>query len=311
MARTRAYRDGELVDEDFALEDLSEHLDDGCLVWADLVSPHNGQLSLVAEELSLHDLAVEDALEPRQRPKLDRYDSHVFLTAYDVRFDPTGGGLSLSPVSAFVSQRAVVTVHDTTFDPRRLTARWDSSTDLTRHGIAFLLHGMLDVLVDSQFAALEDLLFEDQPLSREVQQRSFRLRKSLVLLRRVTLPMREVVNTILRREVPGITDEMLPYFHDVNDHVLRVSEWTESLRDLVATILETNLTIQGNRLNTIMKQVTSWAAIIAVPTAVTGFYGQNVPYPGSGHFGGFATSTGLMIALSIGLFVAFRRRDWV
>ena len=92
--------------------------------------------------------------------------------------------------------------------------------------------------------------------------------------------MREVVNTLMRRDLGLVPDEMTPYYQDVYDHVLRATEWTESLRDLVTTILETNLTIQGNRLNVIMKKVTSWAAIIAVPTAVTGFYGQNVPYPG-------------------------------
>src|SRR4029079_9749522 len=93
------------------------------------------------------------------------------------------------------------------------------------------------------------------------------------------------------------------------DHVLRATEWTESLRDLVSTIVETNLTIQGNRLNIITKQVTSWAAIIAVPTAVTGFYGQNLPYPGFSHTSGFITSTVLIGTLSCGRSVAFRRWD--
>ena len=113
-----------------------------------------------------------------------------------------------------------------------------------------------------------------------MQRRSFALRKSLVTLRRVVLPMREVVNTLLRRDLDIVDEAMTPYFQDVYDHVLRATEWTESLRDLVTTILETNLTIQGNRLNVITKKVTSWAAIIAVPTAITGFYGQNLPYPG-------------------------------
>jgi magnesium transporter len=103
-----------------------------------------------------------------------------------------------------------------------------------------------------------------------------------VVLRRLVLPMREVVNTLLRRDLGLVDAAMGPYFQDVYDHVLRATEWTESLRDLVSTILETNLTIQGNRQNTILKQVTSWAAIIAVPTAVTGYYGMNVPYPGFG-----------------------------
>jgi len=132
-----------------------------------------------------------------------------------------------------------------------------------------------------------------------------------VLLRRVVLPMREVLNTLMRRDLHVIDDTMTPYFQDVYDHVLRATEWTESLRDLVTTILETNITIQGNRLNVIMKKVTSWAAIIAVPTAITGFYGQNVPYPGFGQHWGFYLSTGLTIVLSVMLYLLFRHRDWI
>jgi len=137
------------------------------------------------------------------------------------------------------------------------------------------------------------------------------LRKSLVLLRRVVLPMREVVNTLLRRDLQLVDEAMGPYFQDVYDHILRAAEWTESLRDLVASILETNLTIQGNRLNIISKKVTSWAAIIAVPTAITGFYGQNVPYPGFSQHWGLYSSSALMLGLSIGLYFLFRRNDWL
>jgi magnesium transporter len=115
----------------------------------------------------------------------------------------------------------------------------------------------------------------------------------------------------LRRDLGLVDEAMGPYFQDVYDHVLRATEWTESLRDLVSTILETNLTIQGNRLNTITKKVTSWAAIIAVPTAVTGYYGMNVPYPGFGKPLGVFTSTALIVILSGGLYLLFKRLDWL
>jgi magnesium transporter len=165
--------------------------------------------------------------------------------------------------------------------------------------------------LDSQIEALEDQLFEDNPRDREMQRRTFELRKSLVTLRRVVLPMREVVNSLLRRDLKVVHEALTPYFQDVYDHVLRATEWTESLRDLVTTILETHLTVRGNRLNVIMKQVTSWAAIIAVPTAVTGFYGQNVPYPGFGQPIGFWTSTLVTVTASAALYVAFRRKGWL
>lgn len=199
--------------------------------------------------------------------------------------------------------------------------RWDESSDLAKYGVGFLLWGLLDDIVDGHFATvqqldgaietLEDLLFDDRPRDTEVQRRSFELRKSLVLLRRVVLPMREVVNSLMRRDLHAVDEAMTPYYQDVYDHVLRATEWTESLRDLVTTILETNLTIQGNRMNLIMKKVTSWAAIIAVPTAITGFHGQNVPYPGFATPWGFLISTTLIVVLSVGLYWSFRRRDWI
>jgi len=322
MARTRLYRDGRLVLEGFPVADVSEHLTDGSTIWVDLVHPERAELELVADELGLHGLAIEDATSSRERPKLDRYPGHLFTTAYAVTLDTGSGRLSLQGISAFITPSALVTVRpDDAFPIEELMQRWDGGADLASHGSAFLLHGLLDYVVDSHFTAvseldeqiesLEDLLFDDRPHDGEVQRRSFELRKSLVLLRRVVLPMREVVNSLMRRDLHVLDEAMVPYYQDVYDHVLRAGEWTESLRDLVATILETNLTLQGNRLNSIMKKVTSWAAIIAVPTAITGFYGQNVPYPGFSQPLGFWTSSAMIFMLSGALYWAFRRRDWI
>ena len=127
----------------------------------------------------------------------------------------------------------------------------------------------------------------------------------------VVLPTRELLNTLMRRDLHCVTDELMPYYQDVYDHTLRAAEWTESLRDLVTTILETNLTLQGNRMNIITKKVTSWAAIIAVPTFITGFYGMNVPYPGFGGHIGFAAAITVMIGSAILLYFVFRHNDWL
>ena len=320
---TRCYRGGALTDEDFPVDQVSQHLTDAsAMVWVDLCEPERAELQLVADQLGLHRLAVEDATQGRQRPKLDRYSGHDFLSAYSVRLDVDSGQLVTGEIHAFITPTALVTVRrDDSFSIEALLARWDDEVGLTKYGVGALLHGLLDVVVDGHFDAvealddqieqLEDLLFADRPNDQGVQRRSFELRKSLVQLRRVVLPMREVVNTLMRRDTGLVADELVPYYQDVYDHVLRATEWTESLRDLVNTILETNLTIQGNRLNVITKKVTSWAAIIAVPTAITGFYGQNLPYPGFAQESGVLTSSFLILALSGGLFVAFRRRDWL
>jgi magnesium transporter len=120
-----------------------------------------------------------------------------------------------------------------------------------------------------------------------------------------------VLNTLMRRDIRHVDEDLMPYYQDVYDHVLRATEWTESLRDLVTTILETNLTIQGNRMNIITKKVTGWAAIIAVPTFITGFYGMNVPYPGFSDHIGFIVAIVIMIGSGVLLYGVFRRNDWI
>jgi magnesium transporter len=323
MARTRLYRQGVLEIEDFPPEDISEHLKDpDTFVWLDYCRPSKEDLATIEEELSLHSLAIEDAVGQHERPKLDRYDSHLYLSAYAVTFNPESGALEISELGAFITSNALVTVRkDEGFDMQATIDRWDESAELAEHGVSFLLWGLLDDIVDGHFdavqaldseiEALEDLLFDDNARNSEVQRRSFELRKSLVLLRRVVLPMREVVNSMMRRDLHVLAEAMTPYYQDVYDHVLRATEWTESLRDLVTTILETNLTIQGNRMNLVMKKVTSWAAIIAVPTAITGFYGQNIPYPGFSTHAGFWVSSALIVAISGLLYWSFRRREWI
>src|SRR6202046_1214189 len=115
----------------------------------------------------------------------------------------------------------------------------------------------------------------------------------------------------MRRDLHVIADDLLPYYQDVYDHVLRAAEWTDTLRDLVTSILETNLTIQGNRLNVITKKVTGWAAIIGVPTFITGFYGMNVPYPGFSAHVGLIVAVALMLVSGVALYGVFRRKDWL
>src|SRR5438067_619933 len=126
MPRTRCYRNGQLSDEDFPLADVSEHLEEGgAVVWIDLCAPDAADLRLVADELGLHKLAVEDALHERQRPKLDRYADHSFLSAYAVRFDPQSAELQTSEVAAFMTHNALVTVRkDDDFDINSVVARW-------------------------------------------------------------------------------------------------------------------------------------------------------------------------------------------
>ncbi len=323
MLKSRIYRKGKVTDVDFPLEQLGKvSKDKGAVFWLDLVEPTPDELHHLSETLDLHELAVEDAFKGMQRPKIDHYDSHLFINLYHAEYNEKAKELNTVEMSVFVTKRGLVTIRSTDqFDMSAVTKRWDESVELSDGGVDYLLWGLLDVVVDSYFDViqeldmeleeLETLMFEVQRNNRLIQQRSYALRKALVLLRRVAIPMREVLNPLVRRESKFLGDHMAPYFQDVYDHIMRVGDWTDSLRDLVTTLLETNLTIQGNQMNLIMKKVTSWAAIIAVPTAITGFYGQNLPYPGFDTQGGFITSSALIVAISGILYWVFKRRDWL
>ena len=320
-ARTRLYRNGSLVREDFPVAEVSDHLSepDGT-VWLDLYDPSDSDLAAVGEELGLHALAIEDAIQRRQRAKLDHYDGHLFLSVYSASLNRSTAKLTIHELAVFATDRALVTVcWPDGFDIDAVVARWDS-TNLAIDGVGALLHGILDLVaddhldaaqtLDEELDAVEARLFGN-PNDTAPYRRAARLRRSLSELRRVALPMREIVSGLLNREQHLIDDRLLPYFHDVQDHVVHTAQWTDSLRELTTTIRESHLNLQSNQLNLVMKKVTAWAAVIAVPTAITGFYGQNVPYPGFQQPSGFWVSTAAICALSVGLYVFFKRRDWI
>ena len=322
-AHTRVYRDGVLEASGFDLAEVSEHLArPGTFVWVDFLDPDRADLEQLAVELDLHELAVDDALGPHQRPKLDRYDTHLFLSCHWLEVDVATREMRDTEVDTFLNQRWIVTVRkDAGFNMDRVIERWDRSPKLVRLGVSSLLYGLLDVIVDGYFAAVEtfddyydevsEQIFAERPLEPAEQRRWFEMRQGLVHFHRLVLPMREAVSSLMRREQGAVAEELYPYYQDVYDHVLRVSESTDALRDLVSTIVETNISLRDYRQNQIMKQVTSWAAIIAVPTLITGYYGMNVPYPGFGEAWGAWASTGLTVALSGALYVLFKRKEWL
>jgi magnesium transporter len=331
--RTRLWRDGRLAAEDFPIEDVSDHLEEeDALVWVDLCRPDHDLLLKLADELTLDAHAVEDAVAHSERPKATRHATHTFVTVYatelqvggDPGLGPLDSRLQINRVSAFVLPRGMVTVHSSTsLDMDQVVERWEDDADLLKLGSGALLHGLLDVVVDGHFEtvqlmddaieSLEDGLFDDKAVTREIQQRTYRVRKELVEMRRVILPMREVVNAVQRHrsEGNGHGSELDGWYSDLYDHVLRASEWTESLRDMVTTVFETNLSLQDARLNTVMKKLTGWAAIIAVPTAVTGWFGQNIPYPGFGRYSGLYASAAVIVVMAGTLYIVFKRRGWL
>jgi magnesium transporter len=324
--QTRMYRKGVVEDQAFPIADVSEHLEGSeAVVWIDLCGPSRDELHELARELGLHELAVEDALGPYQRPKLDHYPTHRFLSCHAVRLDlqgTDGTGLDITEIDAFIGDRWLITVRENErFSTDEVVERWDRSPELTAYGVSFLLYGLLDVVVDGYFEVVRSFdeyyddvsegLFDEKPLNPTQQRDWFRVRRALVKFNRLVGPMREVVIGLMRREHGLVPEDLFPYYEDVFDHILRVNESADSLRDLAGTIVETNLSLRDYRQNQIVKKVSSWAAIIAVPAAITGYYGMNVPYPGSGNTSGFISSTAILVVASVGLYRLFRWRDWL
>lgn len=308
---------------------MSDYLaTEGTVVWCDIYDPDHAALHDLAGELNLNTWAVEDAIADAERAKAVVYRTHTFFTVYGVTVkdpvpqDLTESTLEMHRISGFVLPRGLITVRlSPHIDIDEVSQRFDELGG-QEYGVGSLVHGLLDVVVDGHFDAvqslddrietLEDDLFSDTAPRKDFQRRTFRLRKDLVALRRVVLPMRDVVLAIQHRRLEAkLAVELDPLYADLYDHVQRVSEWTESLRDMVTTVFETNLSLQDARLNTVMKKLTGWAAIIAVPTAITGFYGQNVDYPGIDTVGGFLTSSAVIVLLVLVLYWMFKKRDWL
>jgi magnesium transporter len=316
------WRKGVLDQEDFPVERVSDYLQEkDTIVWADLSVPDRDDLQQIADELGLDPLAVEDAVAHHERPKVDRYPSHLFVTTYGMSMT-ADGELRMSRVSAFVLPQALVTVHAGDFDMEPVVKAWDDNPELLEFGAGALLYGLLDVVVDGHLACLqaiddkvedaEDRLFDDQPRSgHDIQRQTYQLRRQMTGVRKVVLPMRDVADSLLRHVDPAHQTEMTERLRDLRDHVIRANEWNDGLRDTVTTMFETGLSLANANLNQIVRRLSGWAAIIAVPTAVTGFYGQNVPYPGSGQWWGFVVSTVVTVLLAGGFYVFFKRKGWL
>jgi magnesium transporter len=326
QTRTRLYRRGKVTAEGFGAAEIPKRLgaDPGAVLWLDLLDPDENDLRAVTELFSLHPLAVEDAVHDHQRPKLDHYDGHLFLNLYSVRVTTDGPRpvTRKEEISAFITDRALITVRKSDSDTSAFVKRWDDDPTLAEHGgVAFLVYGLLDVVVDGHLAAArkldlamdtsEDSLLEEGGAPRPVRVYAFGLRKSLVMLRRAVAPMPEIVADVLKLERGMVDEKLRPYYLDVDDHARRAVEAIDSARERISGLLEADLNERSDVLNEITRKLAAWAAVIAVPTALTGFFGQNVPFWGYEKATGFAVSLGLVVFSALGLYLYLKRRNWL
>jgi magnesium transporter len=323
MARVtyRLYREGVLREEPFQPERLGELLaEDSARVWVDVEEPTDEELGRIQRWFPLHPLAIEDSRHWGQRPKVEVFPDHLFVVVHALSLDE-GGELVDQEVHLFVGKGFLVTLRAAPpFDLSRVLERWDAQPELTRHGAGFLLYALLDEIVDGYLGLveryedladeIEDRVFADEP-DPAVQADIFRMKRRVVELRRLVVPLREVIDFV--QEQPGLVPaELGPYFRDVADHVIRTIEFLDNIRELLTTALEAQISQVSNRLNRVMKSLTSWGAIILVPTLIAGIYGMNFRHmPELGWRLGYPFALGLMLASAAGLYVVFKRKDWL
>jgi len=323
-----AWRDGLPVDRSVSQDTIADLIaDPQLLVWVDLCGVDDAEVARIGEALHLDPHSLEDSLTPNERPKATHFDGYMFVTMYGASLGPddsVASRVQLTRVSAYALPKCLLTVRlDDRFDMASVITRWQEDPKLVGFGVDGLLQGLLDEAIDEQFDVLQgldddaeeliDQAFADRADLKALQQRTFTVRRELVDLRRVIPPMRDVVAALMRTGSVERrwTTEMLAYYEDLTDHTLRATEWLDNLRDLVSSVFETNLALNDNRMNEAMKLLAGWAAIIAVPTLVTGFFGMNVPYFGFGAPAGLWLAAALIAVPVVGLFVVFRRKGWI
>jgi magnesium transporter len=239
-----------------------------------------------------------------------------------VHADGPSPRLHKAEISAFITERALITVRKTPSDTEQFIKRWDADADLAAGGgVSFLVYGLLDVVVDGHYATAhkldesmdrtEDIILEEGGAPRAVRMYGFALRKVLAEMRRAVAPMPDLMAQITRADARLVTEHLAPYYRDVDDHARRATDIIDNARERINGLLEADLNEQSNALNDVTRKLAAWAAIIAVPTALTGYFGQNVPYPGYEKWWGFVVSTVLVVGLAVGLYWYLKRRGWL
>jgi magnesium transporter len=320
VIRCLLYRNGEVEAENFDPTLVSDYLDQGdTLVWLDVEDPTEDDLKLLEEEFSLPAPAMDDVRARSQRSSVEVYERCFFVVLNALAW--RGGEIEVGEIHAFVAPNYLITLrYPPAFDLSGVRRRWAAEGAQAAEGGGFLLHALVDEVVDEYFDVIdqlelaservEDEIFADRPPD-DVQERLFRVKKKVLEARRQIMPLREVLD-LLGEEPRIVTERLQAYYRDVADHLIRALEFVDNLRELLTTALDAHLSLVSYRLNDVMKKLTSWAAIILIPTMIAGIYGMNFRYmPELTWRYGYFIVLGVMILAAGALYVTFKKRDWL
>jgi magnesium transporter len=317
--RTVACLGGISLERGIPSEQIGEYIRDATnLIWIDLQDPGPAELSLLLEEFGFHPLALEDVAKGQQRPKVDEYRGYMFVVTYAVVAADSPADLRTAEVDLFIGRNYVVTIHrgivpalDDAY------GRWTRGGAMLSEGVGFLVYTIMDSIIDAYFPLIdriEDEVDETETamfagLRTEGVQSLLKLKRTLVTLRRLLNPLREIFNVFLRRDQPMFSSNTIVYFQDVHDHILRILDVLDIERDMVTGALEAYLTVISNRLNMSMKTLSVITVVVAIGGLTFGAWGMNFEHIPMSHdpLGFWAVVLGTVGLISTVLLIGWKR----
>ena len=315
------YEDGRRLAGDLAIEDAYDAIqNDGAFAWIGLLNPTIPEFDSARREFDLHELAVEDAVKPHERPKLDVYGDSLFLVLKTARLATGDDVVKFGEVRVFVGPRFVITARHGQASLHEVREETEKRPELLRAGPGAVLYAIVDRIVDDYAPVVAGLDEAVRHLEGEVfsssgsnpAERIYKLKREVLELHDAVTPLREPLDDLARGRYELIHPEVRPYFGDVHDHLLRVVDQVEGFRDLLTSVLAANLTQASVRQNEDVRKISVWAAIVGVPTAIAGIYGMNFEHmPELGWRFGYPLILAVIAGVCVVLYWNFRRRGWL
>jgi magnesium transporter len=316
------YEDGRRVPGNLALSDVPEACHrENAFVWLGLHEPTAEEFDAVRREFQLHELAVEDAICAHQRPKLEIYDETVFVVLKTARYIDETEAVELGEIMMFVGEDFIVVVRHGEGSPlSTVRRRIESRPDLLRHGPVAVAYAIVDKVVDDYSPVIAGIDKDIREVEIEVfsesdtsaAERIYKLKREVLELDSATTPLIEPLDRLVNRYYRFVPEELVEYYRDVHDHLLREVALVQTFRDLLTSVLEANLTRVSVRQNEDMRKISAWVAIAAVPTMIAGVYGMNFEnMPELDQEYGYFVILGVIAAICLVLYRGFRKSGWL
>ncbi|MGQ0540421.1 MAG: magnesium/cobalt transporter CorA, partial [Blastocatellia bacterium] len=322
-------KNAEKIEEGFAVEDLPELLDDeDNVVWVDFLgeTPEQNEEAkhVMLDIFRFHHLTVEDCFETRNQPKIEAFPNYIYFIVHGIKPGETApGNFATKELDGFLGENFVVTYHTERFRSiKAVKQQIRASTFVCSRGSAYLLHQILDQIVDlympivddfdREINSLEDRVFDMKKGGNTILEEIMDLRRSVARLRRISARQLDVLYRISHGEFPQIPEHILPFFRDVHDHLLRIADLSENYRELVSGLFDIHFSVVANKNNDVMKTLTVLSSIILPLSLIAGIYGMNFEYmPELKSRNGYFLTLGSMALVTVLLLVYFWRRGWI